>query len=109
MVAHPFIVIPINSLVAPVHTFKIFIRKATAGSNARDHEVVTAEYLRHLVDHVSIQAADGRPDGDYRRHADDDSNQRQKSPQLVSKNRLDRNLQGVSVKGKKGFHSLVQA
>ena len=43
------------------------------------------------------------PDDDHRSDADDDADQRQKSAQFVGKDRLQSNLQGVGIKGKKAF------
>ena len=103
MVAHPLVVVPVESFVAPVHALKFFIGQPAVGSNARDHEVVAAEDFCHLVDHIGVQAADRGAHRHHRSHADDDPDQGQKSPQFVGKNRLHGNLQGVGVKGKKAF------
>jgi len=50
----PLIIIPIEPLVAAIHTLEFFIRHSAAESNARDHEVVTAKNLGHFFNDVGV-------------------------------------------------------
>lgn len=104
MVANPLVVVPVDPLIPSIHFFEIFIGKPAAGSNARNHEVVAAKDLLNFFDHVRIQTADRRPHGHHRGNTDDNSDQSEKSPQFVGKNRLYGDPQGVGIKGEEGFH-----
>src|SRR5215211_3197144 len=57
MVAHPLVVVPIQSLIPSIASFKLFIVHVPGERHSRDHEMVAAEHLRDLVDDVGVETA----------------------------------------------------
>ena len=58
MVADPLVVVPIDSFVAAVSSFKFFVVHVAGEGHARDHEVIAAEYFADSIDDVGVEAAD---------------------------------------------------
>src|SRR4029079_556173 len=105
MVANPFVIVPVQSFVAPISSFKLFVVHVAGEGHAGDHEVVTAQNFAVSVDDVGVETADRGADCYHRGDADDDAEQRQKRPQFVGKDRLQGDLQRIGVKGKDCFHN----
>ena len=92
MISHPLIIVPVEPLVAAVHSFELFVGEVTLKRDPGNHEMVRAQDLRDSFNHIGIQPADRRPNRHHRRHANDDANQSQKRAQLVRKDRLQSDL-----------------
>ena len=98
VVAHPFVIVPVQTLVAAIAAFVIVIRHASLESHARNHEVVRAQQLRNFVSYISVQATDRRAHDNYGGDADDDSDQSQERAQLMRQDRLHRDSRRVRIK-----------
>jgi hypothetical protein len=98
VVAHPFIIVPVEPFVPPVAALKLVVGHVPLEGHAGHHEMVGAEQFRDLISHVRIQSAHGRTDHHHRRHADDDPDQSQKGAQLMRQDRLQRDARRVGIK-----------
>src|SRR6185369_10298962 len=105
MIADPLVVVPIEPLVASIASLEFLVVHVPGERHPGDHEVITAQNFADAFDNVRIETANRRPDRNHRRHADDNPDKSQKSPQFVGKDRLQSNLQGVGIKGQNGFHN----
>src|SRR5262249_37297424 len=58
MIAHPLIVVPVKTFVAPVSPLILFVIHISREGHARNHEVITAKYFGDSVNDVGVEAAD---------------------------------------------------
>ena len=58
MIAHPLVIVPVESLVASISSFKFFVVHVAGEGHAGDHEVVAAENFGDSFDDVGVEAAD---------------------------------------------------
>ena len=98
MVAHPFVIVPVQPFVAAIAAFVVVVGHASLKGHARNHEVVCAQQLGNFVRHISVQAANRRAHHNHRSHADDDSDQGEKRAQLMRQDRLQRDARRVRIK-----------
>src|SRR6185436_14026632 len=92
MIANPLVIVPIEALVTSIAALELVVVHVSGESHPSDHEVITAQNFADAFDNVCIETANRGPDRDHGRHADDDSDKSQKSPQFVGKDRLQSNL-----------------
>src|ERR1041385_829554 len=107
MVAHPFVIVPIETLVAAIAALELFVGHMALESHTRHHEVICAQQLLHFLGDVSVETADRCTHYHDRRDADDDANQREKGPQLVRQDRLQRTPRSIGVKRKDVTHDFL--
>ena len=97
MLFHPLVVVPVQTFVAPIHSFEVVVGHVPAESDARDHEMICAQQFGHAIRDVGVQSADRRAHNHDRGHADDDSDQSQKRAQFMRQDGLQRDPGRVGV------------
>src|SRR5207237_7945411 len=74
VLAHPFVVLPLQTLVAPIAPLVLVVGHLAAESHARDHEMVRAQQFRHSLGNIGVQPTYRSAHHNHSRHADNDAN-----------------------------------